>query len=243
MGDKSHEKTNHPDFSGVPDIAHPHTRFVVLSGFLFTDPGSPAAGLYCKKYFATDTFHAGASGSKDQSQKNQVVFDLAHTNRFSMSEIEALTNALIVKGAEIESIANAKDLQIHFAWPMPGNYCSTDEFSNEDVQSIMTLPIAWQIIVHSRPTRTYQDYYFDLEDSVQIANHVLEPYGLAFQTDYVYSISHNEGNFRNVYASPSGESELTRNVKQVVFYGTHSISGQMTALLAGDQTTLSSSTD
>ena len=214
-------------------------------GFYLQIPGAQPPDYIAKNISQPTLSTLVPVEAKIKSQKNQVVFDLAHTNRFSMSEIEALTNALIVKGAEIESIANAKDLadSLRMANALV-IIAPTEEFSNEDVQAIRDFTDrGGKLLFIADPTRTYQDYYFDLEDSVQIANHVLEPYGLAFQTDYVYSISHNEGNFRNVYASPSGESELTRNVKQVVFYGTHSISGQMNALLAGDQTTLSSSTD
>jgi hypothetical protein len=92
-------------------------------------------------------------------------------------------------------------------------------------------------------SRSYQNYYFDMEDSVLIVNQIIDPFEIAFKTDYVYSISHNEGNYRNIYAIPDGDSQILKNLSNIVFYGTHSLAGNFIPLLKGDKTTLASGTD
>jgi hypothetical protein len=183
--------------------------------------------------------------AKSANQRITVLFDLAHTNRFGLAEIDALTNTLLLMGTSIQSDKDGKDLQ--------GKLQNVDAyiviaptlaFSKENIQSIKEfISRGGRLLIVADPTRTYQNYYFDMEDSVLIANQILEPYGIAYQTDYVYSITHNEGNFRNIFTIPLAENALTNKITQMVFYGSHSITGNRVSLLKGDDTTLSSGTD
>jgi len=180
-----------------------------------------------------------------ESQRTTVLFDLAHTNRFGLAEIDTLTNTLLMMGAGIQSDKDGKDLQSKLqnadAYVI---IAPTVAFSKENIQSIEDfVSRGGRLLIVADPTRTYQNYYFDMEDSVLIANQILEPFGIAYQTDYVYSISHNEGNFRNIYAIPLGDNSLIKNVTKIVLYGSHSISGNLMPLFKGDNTTLSSATD
>lgn len=179
------------------------------------------------------------------SQRITVLFDLAHTNRFGLAEIDALTNTLLLMGTSVQSDKDGKDLQSRLqnvdAYVV---IAPTVAFSKENIQSIKEfISRGGRLLIVADPTRTYQNYYFDMEDSVLIANQILEPYGIAYQTDYVYSITHNEGNFRNIYAVPTAENTLTKKISKIVFYGSHSITGNLVSLLKGDTTTLSSDTD
>jgi hypothetical protein len=183
--------------------------------------------------------------AKTANQKISVLFDLAHTNRFGMAEIDILTNSVLSLGAGVQTDTDGKDLQSKLqtadAYVV---IAPTVAFSKDNIQTIKDFTSrGGRLLIVADPTRTYQDYYFDVEDSVLIANQVLEPYGIAFQTDYVYSITHNEGNFRNIYALPAIQNSLTKNIVEMVFYGSHSISGNLISLMKGDGTTLSSSTD
>jgi hypothetical protein len=183
--------------------------------------------------------------AKTVNQKISVLFDLAHTNRFGMAEIDILTNSILSLGAGVQTDTDGKDLQSKLqtadAYVV---IAPTVSFSKENIQTIKDFTSrGGHLLIVADPTRTYQNYYFDVEESVLIANQVLEPYGIAFITDYVYSITHNEGNFRNIYALPATQNSLTKNIKQMVFYGSHSISGNLVPLLKGDISTLSSSTD
>jgi hypothetical protein len=62
--------------------------------------------------------------------------------------------------------------------------------------------------------------------------------------DYLYDLSENEGNFRNVFFHEFGKDELTFGLKRVALYGTHSVkSDDGTVLFLGAESTLSSTSD
>jgi hypothetical protein len=79
--------------------------------------------------------------------------------------------------------------------------------------------------------------------SLDIANNLLEDYGIAFANDYVYNLQNNEGNFRNVIFSNFSPDPLTRGLSRVVFYSAHSLITHQAALIKGDQQIFSSITD
>jgi hypothetical protein len=179
------------------------------------------------------------------TQRRTVLVDFSHTNRFSLSEIDPLTNAILQMGANIQIDRDGKDfiskLQDANAYII---IAPTAAFSRENIQAISDfVNRGGRLLVIADPTRTYQNFYFDLEDSVLIVNQILDPFDIAFKTDYLYSINHNEGNYRNVYALPVGENQILAGISNIVFYGAHPLAGNFIPLLQGDKTTLSSGTD
>ena len=98
---------------------------------------------------------------------------------------------------------------------------------------------------------TRYSLYFDLMSGnpvtygdVNAANPLLEPYGISINNDYLYNLEKNEGNFRNVFFDEFAKSELTFGLKEVAFYGTHSVeSPSGLILLRGTESTLSSAND
>lgn len=177
--------------------------------------------------------------------RKTILVDLSHTNRFSLAEIDPLTNALILMGANLQIDRDGKDLykklQDANAYII---IAPTAAFDRDSIQMISDfVNRGGRLLLIADPTRTYQNYYFDLEDSVLIANQIIDPYDIAFDSDYVYSITHNEGNYRNIYALPAGENQLLAGISNMVFYGAHPLAGKILPLLKGDDTTLSSGTD
>ena len=183
--------------------------------------------------------------AKAESQRLVVLFDDAHNNLFSMPEIDPLTNAIITLGGDVKVLEDKNDLRDSLkevnalVLIAPNNKYSDQElrYITEFVQR------GGRLLVISDPTRVTQEYYESVEANVAYANQVLEPFNLSFQTDYIYSITHNEGNYRNVYVKAKEENPLTSKVISAVFYGAHTIIGQHIPLLIGDETTLSSQTD
>jgi hypothetical protein len=73
---------------------------------------------------------------------------------------------------------------------------------------------------------------------------LLSPFGITVNNDYLYNEKEHEGNFRNVFFDDFGKDELTFGLKQVAFYGTHSVkSPSGLILLRGTESTLSSVDD
>ena len=62
----------------------------------------------------------------------------------------------------------------------------------------------------------------NIPDTTEV-NPLLEPFGITINSDYLYNLEENEGNFRNVYFESFGKSVLTWGLKKVVLYGTHSL--------------------
>ncbi len=183
--------------------------------------------------------------AKTANQKISVLFDLAHTNRFEMAEIEILSNSLLSSGIGIQTDIDGKDLQSKLqnadAYVV---IAPTISFSKENIQTLKDyISRGGRLLIVADPTRTNHNDYYDMEASILIVNQILEPYGIAFNANYIYSITHNEGNYRNIYALPATQNALTKNIKKIVFYGAHSISGNLVPLIKGDDSTLSSSTD
>ena len=178
-------------------------------------------------------------------QQTIVLFDQSHSNSYSLPEVDPLTNAIMTLGGDVRSLEAGDDfeqeLKLANALVL---IAPTADYSEKHIQLISDfVQRGGRLLVVADPTRTSQEYYSSVENSVLYINHVLEPYNLTFQTDYIYSISHNEGNFRNVYVQPDEKTDLTVDVATAVFYGAHTIMGQQITVLKGDETTLSSSTD
>lgn len=179
------------------------------------------------------------------SFSKKVLFDYAHANRFNPAEIDSLTQALLHLNAGIDIDRDGKDLPSRLqgadAYVI---IAPTIAFNNESIQTINNfIKRGGRLLIIADPTRTNQNYYVDVQNSILYANQVIDPFRMAFKTDYIYSIIHNEGNFRNVFANPVEENKLTHNIENVVFYGAHPLTGVLVPLLKGDQTTLDSGTD
>ena len=175
----------------------------------------------------------------------KVLVDYAHTNRFHLAEIDSLTQALLHLHASIELDKDGKELtsklQDADAYVI---IAPTTAFNIESIQTIESfVKRGGRLLIIADPTRTYQNYYVDVQNSILYANQVIDPFRIAFKTDYIYSITHNEGNYRNIFAVPAKENRLIHDIENIVFYGAHPMTGALVPLLKGDKTTLASGTD
>jgi len=64
-------------------------------------------------------------------------------------------------------------------------------------------------------------------------------YGFTYDNGYLYNMEDNANNYRNVYATPSGSSDLTEGVDRVVMHESVGINGGQAVLTATDGTTQS----
>lgn len=181
----------------------------------------------------------------ESSSNKRVLIDYAHTNRFNLAEIDSLTQALLHLNAGIELDKDGKNLasklQESDAYII---IAPTTAFNIESIQTIEDfVKRGGRLLIVADPTRTNQNYYVDVQNSILYANQVIDPFRIAFEIDYIYSITNNEGNYRNVFAIPAEENKLTHDIENIVFYGAHPLSGVLVPLLKGDKTTLASGTD
>jgi len=68
---------------------------------------------------------------------------------------------------------------------------------------------------------------------------LLNEYGLSYDNGYLYNMGNNSNNYRTIYATPTGDSELTDGVDQVVLHESIAVNGGQTTLTATEGTTQS----
>ncbi|AJF25966.1 DUF4350 domain-containing protein [Haloarcula sp. KBTZ06] len=64
-------------------------------------------------------------------------------------------------------------------------------------------------------------------------------YGLSYGNGYLYNMHEYDTNYQNVYATPTGDTELTEGVDRTVFYAALPVQGGDTVVTTTEQTTLS----
>jgi hypothetical protein len=186
--------------------------------------------------------------------KPLVLFDAIHNNIFSLSEVEALIQGLTNKGSEVrltssDSLEDQLKKTSAFIIIAP-----TLPYDSWEIQTISRfVKRGGHLLVITDPTRNFN--YSDIGNlsdsspqpptslSIDITNQLLEPYGVAFTNDYLYNLSENEGNFRNIILKNFNKDKLTTGLSKVVLYSVHSIKTNQTSLIFGDNSTLSSQTD
>lgn len=180
-----------------------------------------------------------------------VVIDTLHGNQFKQSELDSLVQALNQRGARVEFDNGTPTLEVRLKYASAYVIFSPSTVYTSDEMRWITAFVnnGGRLIVFTDATRGQVTYDLftgsisALPDS-NIVNPILAPFGIAVEADYLYNISRNEGNFRNVFFDKFNKDELTFGLKRVVFYGAHSVkSDSGLPLFLGADQTLSSITD
>ncbi len=183
-------------------------------------------------------------------EAGMVLVDLAHDNRFQMSELNVLRARLSARDQRLEAAETVDALrrQLHQAKALivisPGENWQPDE-----VQAVADfVEKGGRLLLVTDPTR-YQplyddwDYLVGFDSDVNGINELAARFGLVFRPDYLYNTAENEGNFRNIRLTDLAEHPLTQGLDQVVFYATHSIASQELALIRASGQTRSSDSE
>lgn len=189
---------------------------------------------------------------EDIKQKGGVVLlDYSHGNQFKPSEFQAMNDALTRRGARIET--NTDTAKLESQLKVASSYIiisPSANFSADETRFILDFERrGGRLAVFTDATRglVYNDFFTGttavLPDT-NIVNPLLASFGISFNNDYLYNLTDNEGNFRNVFFEQFGKSDLTWGLKKVALYGAHSVKTDsgLTLLVGGDKT-FSSETD
>ncbi len=186
--------------------------------------------------------------------KPVILLDLLHKNQFTLPELAALTERLTASGAQLE-VVDGSGRALGEALKYADAYVTIaplTPFTAEETRLLQHFAArGGRLLVIADPTRNGVsiDWLFgfvegDPATDVIAANSLLRPFDLAFVDDYLYNLVENEGNFRNVFLHPTTENPAAADFSTVVFYAAHSVATSTgTALLQGDDNTLSSRTD
>ena len=180
-----------------------------------------------------------------------VLFDLGHANQYQTSEVQSLHEAIAKRGGQVESISDPALLELKLKYASAYVVISPSiQFTEAELRIVQEyVERGGRLLVFTDATRgiLYYDYFTGMEINYSDAtaiNPLLSPFGITVNNDYLYDVKNHEGNYRNVFFEEFGKSELTFGLKQVAFYGAHSIkSSSGLTLLRGAESTLSSVDD
>jgi hypothetical protein len=189
-----------------------------------------------------------ATDEKIKQTSGVVLFDLAHSNLYQAPEVQSLREAIEKRGGQAQSITDTSSLENNLKHASAYVVISpTVSFTAEELRIVKNyVDRGGRLLVFTDATRgiVYYDYYTESvinNSDASLVNPLLSPFGITVNSDYLYNVKEHEGNFRNVFFDKFGKNELTFGLKQVAFYGTHSIkSPSGLILLRGTESTLSS---
>jgi hypothetical protein len=179
-----------------------------------------------------------------------VILDYDHNNQFELSELEPFTNALVARGASVETDQGNSTLGEQLKYASAYVVLSpTNDFNPAESQAVRNFVTSGgRLIVFTDPTRGPVSFDFmgnqTSSPDIDPANALLAPFDLTFNNDYLYNLDDNEGNFRNVIFTRFSDNPIVSGLKQVIFYGAHSVTSERgTPLAVGDDKVLTSLTD
>ena len=184
-----------------------------------------------------------------------ILLDMAHNNQFTMDEIGYFDSRLSQRGFEFIPFTGG---DLSTALRSVNAFVVMTPLLNFDVNEVQAVSDfverGGRLLLVGDPTRfeiVFEETEFTFEVFVETdkipLNSLANEFDVTFNGDYLYNVTENEGNFRNILVKQAGfaESDLTNGLEQVAFYGAHSVLVGPTAvpLLNGDENTASSATD
>ncbi len=214
-------------------------------------PRSVSTPDYVKLQLPAVPISTAAAGPTAAPSASTILLDAGHSNRFTQDEIQPFASALTQRGARL--VLNTDTDELASQLKLASSYVvisPSQAFSPAEVGLIQSfVGRGGRLVVFTDATRgvteyDYMGYATGTRPDVDFVLPLLEPFGLSINGDYLYDLSTNEGNFRNVYLKAAPGSDLTSGLGIVTLYGTHSVTTEGgSALLVGGQGTLSSKTD
>lgn len=179
-----------------------------------------------------------------------VVVDMAHENQISMPELNVLAGRLAARGHQFSdwtggSLETALRQASAFVVAVP-----LESYSQDEIAVVRDfVETGGRLLLIGDPTRySYQvddwGWIIGIDSDARYLNSLSGSFGITYVDDYLYNVSDNEGNFRNIKLDDWGESVLTEGLDMVVFYAAHSLGvAEETAVILAGNDTWSSATD
>ncbi len=181
-----------------------------------------------------------------QVSRGVVAVDYAHDNALFIEELNVLFSRIVSRGYSYEVLLNPDDAEeagleaktladtLRYAkaliLPLP-----RVEYTPEEAALIeQFVNKGGRLLIIGDPTRTI---------AVEALNSIAETFGIIYPNDYLYSLEHNDNNYRNVVYTRFAKSPLTEGLDEdarLIFYSGSSVSAPGHEIIFGDETTYSS---
>ncbi|MEW5960162.1 MAG: hypothetical protein AB1801_20760, partial [Chloroflexota bacterium] len=174
-----------------------------------------------------------------------IAVDYAHDNALFIEELNILFSKTVARGftyeivtaPEADSEENNLIEKLRYAkaliLPLP-----RQEYTAGEVAEIERfVEKGGRLLLIGDPTRTVV---------VEALNSIAGSFDIVYVNDYLYSLQHNDNNYRNVVYTNFVDSPLTRDLAQgdkLIFYGGGSITSPGHEIILGDETTHSSTSE
>jgi hypothetical protein len=183
----------------------------------------------------------GEAGDQPTTGQGVVVIDNAHNNAVFIEELNFLLSKIAARGFKSEIIFDNRDnesqelagkLRYARALILP---LAREAYTPEEIAEIEGfVEKGGRVLIIGDPTRTIV---------VEALNSIAGSFGIIFANDYLYSLEHNDNNYRNVIYSRFAESPITAGLDEdskVTFYAGGSVNAPGHEIILGDETTYSS---
>ena len=220
-------------------------------------PAYTAAGIASVPTPAAGDFQDAPEISRvvTNSAGGVVILDQAHDNQFTLEEIAMLDGLLAGRGYEVMPFT---DGDLAAALRPAGALvviAPVSHYTAEEALAVREFVArGGRLLLVGDPTR-YNIEFDELDifappviRTAQVPlNDLANAFDITFRGDYLYNVTENEGNFRNILLDEAdfAADPLTEGLERLAFYSSHSLqTGPAAApLLMGDDNTWSSATD
>lgn len=203
---------------------------VVLGAALLPALDDPGPGIeeahdrpeYDVDRIAPDRIDAGGELEPD-AEVGTVLFDRTNDDRFEPGDVGPLIRAVTDAGGDVTFT--------HGEAPIGEQLDGVDalvvvdpsqEYEEPEVESIQEFVAdGGQLLVFGEPTRTTIQ---QVERGAQLADERSEltalgsAFGISFDTQYLYDMEHNDGNFKDIVVEPAGDHQAVDGVEMVTMY-------------------------
>lgn len=198
---------------------------------------------------------AEAFSETPEKRAGTVLIDFAHDNNFSPWELNILLSRVVSRGFAVEfwrakpedkagGETRARDLEGKLRFVDTLIVISPQiAFAVKEIDLIKEfVKKGGKLLLIEDPTRRPAGYAYQRTESVPI-NDIATEFDFLFESDYLYNLKENNGNYRYVFFKEFTQHELTRGLGQILLYSAGSFSGSAMGVVFTDENTYSSKTE
>ena len=178
-----------------------------------------------------------------------VIFDLSHRSNTFINDLLPLRDRISNRGAAIVDF----DADSGFSTSILRGATAlvivspTRSYSERERAAIVDFAEdGGRVLLIADPTRTAElivnDFITALfpESAIPAINSIANEFGIVYVDDYLYNLSRNEGNYRNVILRRfNADHALTEGIDTLIMFATHSLRSDGLALITADRNTFS----
>ncbi|MFQ6051196.1 MAG: hypothetical protein ACE5K4_05840 [Candidatus Hydrothermarchaeota archaeon] len=162
--------------------------------------------------------------------KGTVLFDLSHENNFEPKDVNVLVSKIVSSGGKVEYLKDPSNFRKKLKYADSFVIISPRKRFTAEEKEILKYFVQkkGKILLIGDP------------DKKSDINDVSTLFGILYRDDYLYNLRENEGNFRNIFLRDFYPSNLTSNLKKIVFFSACSLDPKKYGLIFTSNDTYSS---